>query len=302
MSIFIDEEFQNLIPPLSKEEYTQLEANCVKDGIRDPLVVWPQPDGNNILVDGHNRWNISAQHGGIRFEIKPMQFESREAVKEWIIKNQLGRRNIPNYVRAELVLKLKQQIANKAKEKEHERKTTYQKSEKSNMEPVNTTKELAKAAGVSHDTIHKVEKIQAKAPEETKEALRRGELSINSVYSGIIASENETRRQRENRELREAKKRADDFEEKKSDEVVEFSELKQHKEDNSLIFGEFSDNFRKMYSGILLIAGNIDEDIIMNAIKTADVKDLKKIADDLMFSYRCILKIQKKIAEVIDEK
>ena len=102
--------------------------------------------------------------------------------------------------------------------------------------------------------------------------------------------------------LREAKKRADDFEEKKSDEVVEFSELKQHKEDNSLIFGEFSDNFRKMYSGILLIAGNIDEDIIMNAIKTADVKDLKKIADDLMFSYRCILKIQKKIAEVIDEK
>lgn len=298
MSIFIDEEFQNLIPPLSKEEYTQLEANCVKDGIRDPLVVWPQPDGNNILVDGHNRWNISAQHGGIRFEIKPMQFESREAVKEWIIKNQLGRRNIPNYVRAELALKLKPMIAEKAEKNLHQGNEPLQKS----VNPVNTQKELAKAAGVSHDTIHKVEKIQAKAPEETKEALRRGELSINSVYSGIIASENETRRQRENRELREAKKRADDFEEKKSDEVVEFSEIKQHKEDNSLIFGEFSDNFRKMFSGILLIAGNIDEDIIMNAIKTADVKDLKKIADDLMFSYRCILKIQKKIAEVIDEK
>lgn len=299
MSIFIDEEFQNLIPPLSKEEYTQLEANCVKDGIRDPLVVWPQPDGNNILVDGHNRWNISAQHGGIRFEIKPMQFESREAVKEWIIKNQLGRRNIPNYVRAELALKLKPVIAEKAKQKQATHtEQGYQNSDKA----IHTTKELAKAAGVSHDTIHKVEKIQAKAPEETKEALRRGELSINSVYSGIIASENETRRQRENRELREAKKRADDFEEKKSDEVVEFSEIKQHKEDNSLIFGEFSDNFRKMFSGILLIAGNIDEDIIMNAIKTADVKDLKKIADDLMFSYRCILKIQKKIAEVIDEK
>ena len=300
MSIFIDEEFQNLIPPLSKEEYTQLEANCVKDGIRDPLVVWPQPDGNNILVDGHNRWNISAQHGGIRFETIPMQFESREAVKEWIIKNQLGRRNIPPYVRAELALKLKPVIAERAKERQGTRndlKDIPQKSAGSE-----TRDELAKAAGVSHDTIHKVEKIQAKAPEETKEALRRGELSINSVYSGIIASENETRRQRENRELREAKKRADDFEEKKSDEVVEFSELKQHKEDNSLIFGEFSDNFRKMYSGILLIAGNIDEDIIMNAIKTADVKDLKKIADDLMFSYRCILKIQKKIAEVIDEK
>ena len=45
-------------------------------------------------------------------------------------------------------------IAEKAKEKEQERKTTYQKSEKSNMATVNTTKELAKIAGVSHDTIH----------------------------------------------------------------------------------------------------------------------------------------------------
>jgi len=31
-----------------------------------------------------------------------------------------------------------------------------------------TRDKLAKAAGVSHDTIHKVEKIQKEAPEETK--------------------------------------------------------------------------------------------------------------------------------------
>ena len=47
------------------------------------------------------------------------------------------------------------QPAEKAKKKETERKTTYQKSEKSSLPTVNTTKEVAKLAGVSHDTIAK---------------------------------------------------------------------------------------------------------------------------------------------------
>ena len=42
-----DSEFQALIPPLSAEEYVQLEENCVKEGIRDALVVWPQADGTD---------------------------------------------------------------------------------------------------------------------------------------------------------------------------------------------------------------------------------------------------------------
>jgi len=41
-------------------------------------------------------------------------------------------------------------------------------SEKS-IEPINTTKEVAKIAGVSHDTVAKVKKVIAKAPEELKD-------------------------------------------------------------------------------------------------------------------------------------
>jgi len=40
-----------------------------------------------------------------------------------------------------------------------------------------TQKELAKVAGVSHDTISKVEKIEATATDETKEQLRKGQIS-----------------------------------------------------------------------------------------------------------------------------
>lgn len=83
-------------------------------------------------------------------------------------RNQLGRRNIPNYVRAELALKLKPVIAEKAKERQKGGQGGVLLNQ--NSEKANTSKELAKVAGVSHDTIHKVEKIQKEAPEETKEA------------------------------------------------------------------------------------------------------------------------------------
>lgn len=88
---------------------------------------------------------------------KIARFSRKKSPKSHQYKNlyQLGRRNIPKYVRGELILKLKPVIAEKAKEKEQERKTTFQKSEKSNMTPINTTKELARLAGVSHDITHK---------------------------------------------------------------------------------------------------------------------------------------------------
>ena len=36
----IDKEFCGLIPPLSEEEFAQLEQSILSEGVRDPLVVW----------------------------------------------------------------------------------------------------------------------------------------------------------------------------------------------------------------------------------------------------------------------
>jgi hypothetical protein len=51
----IDAEFQKLIPPLADEERKQLEENILKDGCRDPLVVWrPRywtPDESSVELD-----------------------------------------------------------------------------------------------------------------------------------------------------------------------------------------------------------------------------------------------------------
>lgn len=109
MNITIDKEFKTLIPPLSAEEFEQLEANCVENGIQDSLKVW-----NGILIDGHNRYEIAEKHR-LEYKTEEMEFSSRDDVKLWIIKNQLGRRNLSAYDRSVLALKMKPLIADAAK-------------------------------------------------------------------------------------------------------------------------------------------------------------------------------------------
>ena len=50
------------------------------------------------------------------------------------------------------------------------------------MKPIETRKELAKLANVSHDTIAKVKVIQATATPEVKAKLNAGTMSINEAY------------------------------------------------------------------------------------------------------------------------
>ena len=90
INLKIDPEFQSQIPPLTDDEFKQLEENILKEGkLISPLIVW-----NNTLVDGHNRYAILQKHPEIYFSTMPLPFESRGEVLAWICKNQLGRRNL----------------------------------------------------------------------------------------------------------------------------------------------------------------------------------------------------------------
>ena len=191
MQINIDPEFKSLIPPLTAEEYDGLRDSILSEGCRDALVLW-----GDVLIDGHNRYEICTKHG-IPFDTIQMDFGNRDDALAWIIKNQFGRRNLPAYERARLALRLKPVIAERAKENQGQRTDICQNSDKSYID---TKRELAKAAGVSHDTIAKVEKIEAKASPEIKAQLRSGEISINQAYKDI---KREEQRQERNETIRE---------------------------------------------------------------------------------------------------
>lgn len=90
MTIQIDPEFEQQIPPLKPEEFQQLEKNILEDGvILNPLILW-----NGTLVDGHNRFRIAEKHPHIRYTTVEKEFPDRYAVLAWICKSQLGRRNL----------------------------------------------------------------------------------------------------------------------------------------------------------------------------------------------------------------
>ena len=40
MELIINKEFKNLIPPLTPEEYSNLENSIKSEGCRDSIVVW----------------------------------------------------------------------------------------------------------------------------------------------------------------------------------------------------------------------------------------------------------------------
>lgn len=173
----MDTRFKHIIPPLSEDEYNQLERNILQDGIREPLVMW-----GDTLIDGHNRLSIAQKHG-LEYKTVSMDFGDDKAAKEWIILNQFGRRNINNYQRSVLALELKPIIAEKAKERQGERTDIVQKSAPSYGK---TRDELAAIAGVSHDTISKVEKIELSASEDVKAQVRSGEISVNQAYQSAV--------------------------------------------------------------------------------------------------------------------
>lgn len=89
-AVIIDSEFKGIIEPLTDEEYKLLEANICEWGCRDALVVWAE---HNILIDGHNRFEICSRHN-IPYQVNEIKLDNRQEVTNWIIDNQLGRRNL----------------------------------------------------------------------------------------------------------------------------------------------------------------------------------------------------------------
>lgn len=86
--IQIKKEFKELIPALTADEFKQLEDNCLEEGIREKIITW-----KGYIVDGHNRYEI-AQKWNLDYETEEKHFNNEHDVIEWMLNNQLGRRNV----------------------------------------------------------------------------------------------------------------------------------------------------------------------------------------------------------------
>jgi len=159
-SIKIDREFKNLIPAISDDERAQLEDNIVEfGGARDPLVVWSNGD-RDILIDGHNRYEICTRLG-LPYHVESMQFADRDEAADWIDRNQLGRRNLS---RQDYKLLLGRRY-NRAKKSVggQDGNTNAAKNEADKLSTSKTAERLAKEHGVDEKTVRRAGQFQAAA-------------------------------------------------------------------------------------------------------------------------------------------
>ena len=174
-------EMAELLPPLTAEQLSSLEADLLKNGCYSPIIV----NEDMVIIDGHNRQNLCEKHR-IPYRMAVFSFADMLEAKQWAIDNQKGRRNLEKWELGKIALKLRPEIEAKAKEN----MSAGGGDQKSGLttlsdpiSPINTRKELADAVGIGEVTMGKVMQIDEHAPAAVREALDNKDLSINQGYN-----------------------------------------------------------------------------------------------------------------------
>ena len=171
--IQIKEEFKKLIPVLTEEEFKQLEDNCLRDGILTPIYLW-----NDFIIDGHNRYQIAMQHQ-LKFECLDFHFADEFEVKEWMLTNQLGRRNLTKEQKDYLI------------GKRYENEKQKHGGARDQNDPLKTTaQKIAEEVGVGEAQVKRNEQFAKgvdKMSEELKQQVLQGSSNINKADIQLIS-------------------------------------------------------------------------------------------------------------------
>lgn len=182
----VDPEMSKVTRPLDKTERNLLKVDIQKNGCIFPIIVW-----NGFIVDGHNRYEICHELG-IPFAIEEMEFENKTEAIMWIIRNQLGRRNMKPFERCEMVIPFEDDIKAEI-ERQRKERISATKNGKDTVAPgnpdVRSRDILAEMAGVSTSTFRRVKVILDLADEDTKDKLRKDEIGIKPVFNKLTGKD-----------------------------------------------------------------------------------------------------------------
>lgn len=185
--LVVDKEFEELLPVLTPEEFERLEQSILKNGMLDPIKVWEDiSTGKYIIIDGHNRYkilkknNISLKYWENYKIMYADELPTREDVKRWMLEQQLGRRNLSDAEKYEIVQKFKGVFEQKAKKNQ-----SLGGKGSTNLPKVDTRKEMAKATGVSEGTYRKMDVVMKSGNENLKQKLRDKKVSVDAAYKEV---------------------------------------------------------------------------------------------------------------------
>ena len=169
-------EMEQLLPPLSVEQFSALERDVLENGCYAPIIV----NESMEIVDGHNRFRICEKHG-LPFKMMVFSFADLLEAKQWAVETQRNRRNLSMWELGQIALKLKPDLELAAKNNQGLRADLSVNSSKS-YEPVDTRKAMAHTVGIGEQSMGRIAQLTENAPQTLKKALDSKAISINRAW------------------------------------------------------------------------------------------------------------------------
>lgn len=200
MNIIVDPELKAYIDPLTPDEYAALERSLLTEGCRDALVLWGE-----LLIDGHNRYEICQKHNLPFDTLQSKLFNSMEDVHLWMIDQHLGRRSVSDFQRGVLALR-KREIINELRSRHLAATPAVTSTDDTEpapwegeatpaiaalTQPLKSREDIAKAARLSNSQVQMIERIHKQAAPEVVAAVKSGSLSINAAAAVASLPEEE---------------------------------------------------------------------------------------------------------------
>ncbi len=165
------EPFCNLFP-IRETVLAEIIDDMNKNGFDagHPIVVW-----NMTVVDGHTRLRAAVAAGIDTVPVVCRNFTDEYEALDYAIKTQRNRRNLTDWELLQCIQKL-------------DFRKKIGRPEKSSTIPQGNTCDLVAATlGISATKVEKLRAINDYGTDEIKDALRRGEYSVNGAYQAVMA-------------------------------------------------------------------------------------------------------------------
>jgi ParB-like chromosome segregation protein Spo0J len=191
MKLKINKEYEDLVPRLNADDYQTLKNSIQESGIRNDLHVMD----NGTILCGHSRFKIAKELGIKNIPYKIVKIQNKEKMLEYIIMDNLARRQLTTVQKVQLGFVLERIEAPLAKQ----RMIDAHISSCAISSTVGKTRQIiADKVGIGHTTFQQAKKIKTAAPEiwdriikEDRQTPNKG-MSISSAYNKIKNPEDRT--------------------------------------------------------------------------------------------------------------
>ena len=185
-NIKIDPDYSQLVPELSEEEYTRLKESIASVGLYEPIII----NQEGTLLDGHHRLKVVKELGWSRVNVETKHFENRTDEEIYVIESNVIRRQLSDYQKTVLAMKLEPMYAEKAKQRQlatlpQEGSKGFQPVLVSNETHIRSADQAAKAVGLTPTTYHRAKTVLEKGTEKDIHAFKDGKQKAYTVFKNI---------------------------------------------------------------------------------------------------------------------